>query len=102
MAELRTPNGKVLGLIPTGIMVLCELVSFSKTHQLPTVLVKPRKRWLCPDVTEKLLTGKLILNTNKQSALCHFLTVCKTLLGVFLLFCFKKSILSKTNFCPKY
>ena len=30
-------------------------------------LVKPRKRWLRPDMTEKLLTGTLSLNTNKQS-----------------------------------
>ena len=30
-------------------------------------LVKPRKRWLCPDMTEKLLTGTLSLNTYKQT-----------------------------------
>ena len=28
----------------------------------------PRKRWLCPDMTEKLLTGTLSLNTNKQTS----------------------------------
>ena len=44
-----------------------RVVSLSKTHQLPTVLGKPRKRWLRPDMTEKLLTGKLSLNTNKQT-----------------------------------
>ena len=38
-------------------------MSLSKTHKLPTVLVKPRKRWLRPDMTEKLLTGTLSLNT---------------------------------------
>ena len=27
----------------------------------------PRKRWLRPDMTEKLLTGMLSLNTNKQT-----------------------------------
>ena len=27
----------------------------------------PRKRWLRPDMTEKLLTGTLSLNTNKQT-----------------------------------
>ena len=43
-----------------------RVMSLSKTHQLPTVLVKPRKSWLCPDKTEKLLTGTLSLNTNKQ------------------------------------
>ena len=31
---------------------------------LPKVLVIPRKRWLSPDMTEKLLTGTLSLNTN--------------------------------------
>ena len=40
---------------------------WSKTHLLPTVLVKPRKHWLCPDMTEKLLTAMLSLNTNKQT-----------------------------------
>ena len=42
-----------------------RVVSLSKAHLLPTVLVKPRKRWLRPDMTEKLLTGTLSLNTNK-------------------------------------
>ena len=44
-----------------------RVVSLSKAHLLPTVLVKPRKRWLRPDMTEKLLTGTLNLNTNKQT-----------------------------------
>ena len=44
-----------------------RVVSLSKAHLLPTVLVKPRKRWLRPDMTEKLLTGTLSLNTNKQT-----------------------------------
>ena len=35
--------------------------------RLPTVLVKPRKRWLRHDMNEKLLTGTLSLNTNKLS-----------------------------------
>ena len=43
-----------------------RVVSLSKAHLLPTVLVKPRKRWLRPDMTEKLLTGTLSLNTNKS------------------------------------
>ena len=42
------------------------VVSLSKTHQLPTVLVKPRKRWLGPEMTEKLLTGTLSLNTKNK------------------------------------
>ena len=41
-------------------------MSFSKTLLLPEVLVLPRKLRLCTDMTEKLLTGTLNLNTNKQ------------------------------------
>ena len=37
-----------------------RVVSLSKT------LYSPRKRWLRPDMTEKLLTGTLSLNTNKH------------------------------------
>ena len=49
-----------------------RVVSLSKTHTLPTELVKPRKRWLRPDITEKLLTGALTFKTNKhiQVTLC--------------------------------
>ena len=42
---------------------LCRVVSLSKTLYSPKVLVIPRKRWLRLDMTEKLLTGKLNLNT---------------------------------------
>ena len=46
-----------------------RVVSLSKAHELPTVLVKPRKRWHRRDMTEKLLTGTLSLNTKlKQSS----------------------------------
>ena len=41
-------------------------MSLSKTLYSPRVLVIPRKQWLCPDMTEKLVTGMLYLNTNKQ------------------------------------
>ena len=44
-----------------------RVVSLSKTHYLPTVLVKPRNSRLRPDMTEKLLTGMISLNTNKQT-----------------------------------
>ena len=50
-----------------GANYVDRVVSLSKAHLLPTVLVKPRKRWLRPDMTEKLLTGTLSLNTNKQT-----------------------------------
>ena len=47
---------------------LCRVVSLSKTLYSPKVLVIPRKRWLHPDMTEKLLTGTLSLNTNKETS----------------------------------
>ena len=34
-------------------------VSLSKTHELPTVLVKPRKSSLRPDMTEKIFDSDL-------------------------------------------
>ena len=49
-----------------GVRNLCPVVSLSKTLFSPKVLVIPRKRWHHPDLTEKLLTGTLSLNTNKQ------------------------------------
>ena len=45
---------------------LHHVVSLGKTLYSPKVLVIPRKRWLRPDMTEKLLTGKLNLNTKKH------------------------------------
>ena len=41
-----------------------RVVSLSKTLYSPKV---PRKRWLRPNMTEKMLTGTLSLNTNKQT-----------------------------------
>ena len=41
-------------------------MSLSKTLYSLKVLVKPRKRWLRPDMTEKLLTWTLNINTNKK------------------------------------
>ena len=35
------------------------------------VLVKPRKRWLCPDMTEKLFTGTSSKNKMKGQGLIH-------------------------------
>ena len=40
-------------------------MSLSKTLYSPKVPVIPRKRLLCSDMTEKLLTGTLNLNINK-------------------------------------
>ena len=46
---------------------LLRVVSLSKTLYSPKVLVIPRKRWLRPDMTEKLLTD-ISLNTNNSIA----------------------------------
>ena len=47
---------------------LRRVVSLSKKTFTPRkVLVIPRKRWLRPDMTEKLLTGTLSINTNKET-----------------------------------
>ena len=43
------------------------VMSLSKTLYSPKVLVIPRKRWLRPDMMQKLLTWTLSLNTNKQN-----------------------------------
>ena len=51
---------------------LRRVVSLSRDTFTPRkVLVIPRKRWLRPDMTEKLLTGTLCINTvtNKQTNL---------------------------------
>ena len=43
------------------------VVSLSKTLNSSKVLLIPRKLWLCPNMTEKLLNGTLSLYTNKQN-----------------------------------
>ena len=44
-----------------------RVVSIEQDTLLPESTGKlPRKRWLRPNMTEKLLTGTLSLNTNKQ------------------------------------
>ena len=49
---------------------LRRVVFLSKDTFTPQkVLVIPRKRWLPPDMTEKLLTGMLSINTNKVLSL---------------------------------
>ena len=50
---------------------LCCVVSLSKTLYSPEVLVISRKLWLRPDMTEKLLSGTLNLNTNKPTNIAH-------------------------------
>ena len=62
MVERRSPEREVGGF-ETYIR---RVVSMRKIFYSPKVLVIPRKSWLRPDMTEKLLTGTLSLNTNKQ------------------------------------
>ena len=60
---------------------LRRVVSFSKHTFTPRkVLVIPSKHWLSPHMTEKLLTGMLSINTNKQNLIynvtfLHFWTL---------------------------
>ena len=58
MVQRRTPEREVGSSKPT-CAVLCP--------NSAKVLVILRKRWLRPDMIEKLLTGTLNLNTNKQT-----------------------------------
>ena len=47
----------------TGQTVLCPL---ARRIYFPKVLVIPRKRWLCPNMTEKLFTGTLRINQSSN------------------------------------
>ena len=62
MVERRTPE-REMGVrnLPQPCCVL------EQDTLLPEILVIPRKQWHRPDMTEKLLTGTLSLNTNKQT-----------------------------------
>ena len=71
VVEHPTPEREVKGSKPT-FAVLCP------NTLLPTVLVIPRKRWLCPDMTEKLSTGMLKLKTNKH----FYREICKIIPGL--------------------
>ena len=62
VVERQTPNREVLGSIPTRVTVLCTGARHINSLKYWLIL---RKRCLRPDMTEKLLTGTLNLNTNK-------------------------------------
>ena len=67
-------SGRVLASVVKGRgfeTYLRRAVSLSKTLYSPKVLVIPRKRRLRPDMTEKLLTGTLSLNTKHLFELCR-------------------------------
>ena len=86
MVECRTPEREVGG----SKTYLNRVVSLSKTLYSPKVLVIPRKRSLRPDMTEKLLTGTLNLNTTS-----NFYIATLRFTRIYLLFsyfCFKTQI----------
>ena len=56
----RTPDPEVGGSSPTRVKPCCVLEQGTYTPQ--KVLVIPRKRWLRPNMTEKLFTGTLRIN----------------------------------------
>ena len=60
MVDYRTPEREI------GGSNLTRDVSLSKTLYSPKVHVIPRKQWLRPDMTEKLLTGTLGIEKQKQ------------------------------------
>ena len=65
--------GSILGRV--GVFV-----SLSKRHLLPKkVLVIPRNRWLRLNMTEKLFTGTLNHNQNKQKNFQYFKDMVQTL-----------------------
>ena len=48
-----------------------RVVSLSKTYLPPKVLVIPRKRWLHPNMTEKLFTGTLSIKPNQTKTFSY-------------------------------
>ena len=67
----RWLSGRALDSVGRGRVFetyLRRVVSLSKTLSSPKVQVIPRKWWLRPDMTEKLLTRKLNLNTKPSQS----------------------------------
>ena len=61
-----TPDPEVGGSSPTRVKPCCVLEQGTSTPQ--KVLVIPRKRWLRPNMTEKLFTGTLRINQSTKSS----------------------------------
>ena len=70
--EVRWPSGRALGLrsersgVRSSLRTSCCILE-QDTFTAQNVLVMPMKRWLGPDMTEKLLTGTKNLNPAKQT-----------------------------------
>ena len=71
----RTPDPEVGGSSPTRVKPCCVLEQGTITPQ--KVLVIPRKRWLRPNMTEKVFTGTLRINqpTNQPTVTQHVVSV---------------------------
>ena len=63
----RTLDPEVGGSSPTRVKPCCVLEQGTFTP--PKVLVIPRKRWLRPNMTEKLFTGTLRINQHQDHSL---------------------------------
>ena len=66
----RTPDPEVGGSSPTRVKLCCVLVQGIFTPQ--KVLVILRKRWLRPNMTEKLFTGTLRINQSINQSKARF------------------------------
>ena len=75
MVDRQTPERGVRSLLSSPCCVL-EQDTFTSQN----VLVIPRKRWLRPDMTEKLFTGMLSKYVTSACDLCH--TFCQSLLTI--------------------
>ena len=66
----RAPDPEVGGSSPTRVKPCCVIEQGTFTPQ--KVLVIPRKRWLRPNMTEKLFTGTLRINQPTDQIVCNF------------------------------
>ena len=67
MPHVKLSQGSTIRSVTVSSLLIFIGWLWSKTLYSHKVLVIPRKQWFHPDMTEKLLTGTLSLNTNKQN-----------------------------------
>ena len=79
VVERRTPGREVGDSIPTQVAVLCH---WARHIYLPKGTSDTRKRWLRPDVIEKLLTWALSKNEMKRKMPCLLMTLCHIIVSV--------------------
>ena len=73
----RTPDPEVWGSSPTRVKPCYVLEQGTFTPK--KVLVIPRKRWLHPNMTEKLFTGMLRINQPKDRLQLAIVQTCMLL-----------------------